>query len=61
MCGQAEMIAAFIVLPVLLPVDGGVKAVPHYELESFAFHFSAPSMTNTVDLSVHLSLSNHLA
>ncbi len=42
MCGQAEMIAAFIVLPVLLPVDGGGKAVPHYELESFAFHFSPP-------------------
>ncbi len=25
MCGQAEMIAAFIVLPVLLPVDGVLK------------------------------------
>lgn len=32
MCGQAEMIVAFIVQPVLLPVDEGGKAAPHYKL-----------------------------
>lgn len=48
MCGQAEMIVAFIVQPVLLPVDGGGKAVPHYKLESFAFNFSSPSVANTL-------------
>lgn len=48
MCGQAEMIVAFIVQPVLLPVDGGEKAVPHYKLESFAFNFSSSSVTNTL-------------
>lgn len=48
MCGQAEMIVPFIVEPVLLPVDGGGKPVPHYKLESFAFYFGFSSMTNTL-------------
>lgn len=43
MCGQAEMSAAFIVQP----VDGGGKAVPHYKLESFAFHFGFSSVTRS--------------